>query len=262
MQARYAICALLFCLLAFLPSVRAQITFFSSGGGNWNTGSAWGNAGNVEGVDYPGPSDIAVISPFSSITVTANQVVDSIAILQGPFFNGLLINSGVSLTVNNGISAGNSTGSLFFVLNGNARVTVGGDVVFGTGSISINMTAGASTFNIAGNFQNPSVASFSSSSTSTVNFNGTSAQEIPSSFSYNHITTNNSSASGVSLGGSIGSSNISGDFTVETGVFDVAGFSISGGAGNEFIVNSGAELRLSNSSGTFPSGFGSVSLQT
>ncbi|WP_447978074.1 hypothetical protein [Candidatus Nitrospira bockiana] len=47
--------------------------FTTAANGNWNQGATWGNAGNVQGVDYPGPGDTATIN--HAVTVTANQTV-------------------------------------------------------------------------------------------------------------------------------------------------------------------------------------------
>ncbi|MBI2268844.1 MAG: PKD domain-containing protein [Bacteroidetes bacterium] len=124
-------------------------------------------------------------------------------------------------------------------------------------------TLGSGTIDISGTYTISNVSSSYTVAGNTVNFNGTSAQTIPMSSAaitlYNSITTNNTA--GATLGALVNATNVVGNITVVTGFMDNGGFAITGNGSATLQVNDGATLKLTGTS-TFPSGFGTTTLQT
>ena len=112
---------LLLPLLLLIISLSAMATGspFTSvgGGGNWNAGATWGNAGNVAGTDYPAAGDVAnvnsaVVIPggfdaFALDVTIADNASSSLVVTGTLTFTGLVTTgtaaSGV-LTVNGTIT--------------------------------------------------------------------------------------------------------------------------------------------------------------
>jgi len=61
-------------------------TFNDTADGNWNSGTTWGNAGSVEGTDYPGPYDTAIINS-NTVTLSANQTVSTTTVSSSGILN-------------------------------------------------------------------------------------------------------------------------------------------------------------------------------
>lgn len=109
--------------------------FVGSVTGNWNTGAAWGNVGDVEGVDYPGSADTFTMNTSVSITVPSGVTS---AATSGTFDGTLIINGtlniGGNLTVNedaDGFTMGAGSSLVF---------SAGGSLVQDTGTVNSSST--------------------------------------------------------------------------------------------------------------------------
>ncbi|OGX58021.1 MAG: hypothetical protein A2306_04360 [Omnitrophica WOR_2 bacterium RIFOXYB2_FULL_38_16] len=97
--------------------------------GDWNVGATWGNAGSVEGLDYPGSGDVTTIDGIV-VTLTADQSVGDITI---------------------GGSGRLSLSSYTLNADGNWTLSSGGVLTAGSGSVLFNASSGTKT--IASNAQ-------------------------------------------------------------------------------------------------------------
>ena len=144
-------------------------------------------------------------------------------------------------------------------------ITVNGNLTFNNVSGSdpaqtqIDMSGGAGTFNLGGSFTiNNSCGTLTPGTTSTFNFNGTSAQTIPigvSSVVYNNLNANNTNASGATLSAAISAANVTGNVSVQTGTLNNGGFAIVGNAAKTFSVSNSATFKLTGTS-AMVTGFG------
>jgi len=233
-------CALL--AVAATPSAwAANIT--SAASGNWGTGTSW-----VGGV-APVAGDNVTIASSHTITVAAAAGAATITLAANAAgTNGIIINSGIALTVSGAITmtsptAGTSTISVgagtlsaaSIAIPGSATagrdcaVTVSTGTITTTGAITFSGTAaqakftstGASTVNVGGNFA--SGGTLTTSATGTINFNGGAAQTVGTYTTYNKIAVNNT-AGGVTL---TGTTIFGGTLTVTTGTFAVGAFALT-----------------------------------
>ncbi|MBP7262084.1 MAG: hypothetical protein KBB37_12445, partial [Bacteroidia bacterium] len=88
-------------------------------------------------------------------------------------------------------------------------------------------------------------------STGTVNFNSTTtAQNIPlvSNISYNNLTINNTSLGGATLGNPITATNVTGNLSVQSGIFSNGNKDITLASGKNFSVSDGATFSLTGTS--------------
>ncbi|MGB4848502.1 MAG: hypothetical protein WBP41_11320, partial [Saprospiraceae bacterium] len=105
--------------------------------------------------------------------------------------------------------------------------------------------------NIAGNLTLATGFGTLTQSTSTTNFNGTSAQTIPIGVSlvkYFSLSTNNTSANGATLSAAITSANVTGNLSVVTGTLNNSGFAITLAILKNFSVANGAIFNLTGTS--------------
>lgn len=147
-------------------------------------------------------------------------------------------------------------------------LTISGNLVFIAGSTASNLLdmsgTGSPTLNLAGAFTF-TVGTLSEGTTSTSNFNGTSAQTIPigvDGVQYFNLHVNNTSGSGATLGAAITATNVNGNLRAQTGTLDNGGFAIAGGAADTFEVANGATLKLTGTTSAFPTGYGTFTLGT
>lgn len=118
--------------------------------GNWSTGSTW------VGGTAPGSGDDVVIVPGATITVTASTTCNSITFNAATSARTLTINSGVILTVTNGVTlnslaAVNTMATLAGAGTLNcASITVGSNVT-PTKNISTKLTSTLSNCSVSGN---------------------------------------------------------------------------------------------------------------
>ena len=99
---------LLFALLGVLNSKSiAQTTFTSTQSGDWNKGATWGNAGNVQGTDWPAGTDNAVVAFGTTVLLRGNVNINDFTI-DGA---GVLDDNNKQLTINgNFLLNGTKTG--------------------------------------------------------------------------------------------------------------------------------------------------------
>ncbi|MBN4051355.1 T9SS type A sorting domain-containing protein, partial [bacterium AH-315-M05] len=234
-------------------TINAVIT--STASDFWDLGTTW--TGGV----VPTASDSAVIVAGNAVTVrTSNAACASVSLNAVGFSTAVItVESGQTLTINgNADLNGSNDVPAVIDLKGTAILNITGNINMNVSTADkarIIMTDGASTLNLNGNINLSSVGTLSSSATSTVNINGSSAQTLAmgSGLVYNHININNSSDT-VTLGAAITNANVTGNIKVLTGTFDNGGFSIATVSSDTFQVNNAATFILSGTSG-WPSGF-------
>ena len=133
-------------------------------------------------------------------------------------------------------------------------LTAAGDLIYNgedtQGKQSSIEFTGAGTLNVAGNFT--IINGTLTPSTGTVNFNGTYvAQSIPigvSAVNYNNLVINNTSAGGATLSNTVTSSEVTGNLSVPSGIFNNGGFAITLASTKQFSVSNGATFNLSGTS--------------
>lgn len=178
-----------------------------------------------------------------------------------------------------GSGTGNRYAELYIADGGVATVT--GDII-ATSKVQSRVTAtGTGRLNLGGDFVDLNSTSLYSTSmtvsfasTSTINLNGTDrlqALMLTASTVYGNVYFNNTGTNVATLYGDITSTNVTGDFIVQSGTFTNLGstsvgalngatYAINGNADKTIQVNNGSMLKLTGTS-SFPSGFGTVSLQ-
>jgi hypothetical protein len=131
---------------------------------------------------------------------------------------------------------------------------VGGDLVFNVpvaAQAQVVMSGGAGFFNLGGTLNATNQAATAAGTltpgtTSTFNFNGTTAQTVPigvSSIVYNNLTVSNTSVTGTTLSAAVTSSNVTGDVTIASASTLNAGsvtHSLAGSFTNNGTFNAGA----------------------
>ncbi len=202
-------------------------------------------------------STLQFAAATSTLTVT-NDV--TLAPSGGSNDADLTVNAG-TLTVGGNLAltgSGGGRNSTLTITTGS--VSVAGNLSFASPS-TLAMSGGAGTFNLAGSMTGS--GTLTAGATSTFNFNGTAAQTVPvSSFNFNNLSLSNTSASGATLGAAVTTSNVAGNLSVASGTFDNGGFAIAGNASKTFQVAAGATFKLSGTTSAFPTGFGTVSLNS
>ena len=232
--------------------------------GDWNDPATWGLSGApAEGVNYPGPSDIANIINNLTVTLTAVQSAQRVNV-EGPTVNGTALLEVGAYTLNIGtgglrITGGTADTRIAKVTVAGGTIALDGDLVFTTTSAiraELDMSLGSnSTLAITGAMTKTSAGTFTSGSSGVVNFNSaTSGQTLNlSSFTFSNIRINNTGG-GVTLGNNVTTSNVTGDIRVQSGALNNGGFAIEGNVGKTFEVANGASFNLTGTS-TFATGF-------
>jgi len=221
----------LFIFLLTISNLQSA-TITSVATGDWDNGATW-DSGTV-----PISSDDVVINGGFTVTATVTDTCASLAIT-APGSNGtsqLTINTGITIRVqgNTTVTGGsNNSRDANLVINGTGVLTITGNITIDASAnqrLSFDMSGGASTLNLAGSFTYVNAGSWDAGTASTINLNGTAAQTFPSSsgLGFNHVTLTNSSGSGVTIDADITSNIIGGDLRLQSGIFDNAGYAISG----------------------------------
>src|SRR5207245_8597328 len=112
----------------------------------------------------------------------------------------------------------------------------------------IDMSGGAGTLNLKGALTVPAASSTLTAGTlrSIFNYADTAAQTVNffSAGAYDNLHTNNTSASGATLGVVITTSNVTGNLRVLSGTFSNGGLAMAGNATRIFEVGSGEKLQV------------------
>jgi hypothetical protein len=235
--------------------------------GNWNDPATWGLTGTpTEGVNYPGPTDIANVTGGFTVTISATHSVLTLNVTGNTNGPAVLSVGAQSLTVNGNMTlTGGNTNARYARVNvAGGTLTVKGNITFSTGTAVravLDLSGAAnSVLNIGGTMSKNTQGTFTPGTSSITNYNGTSAQTINvTNFTYAHLHTNNTSGSGASLGAAITATNVTGNLRVQSGIFSNAGFGVTGGAGDTIEVSSNAKLQLTGTTG-FPTGFSTTTL--
>ena len=234
----------------------------TSTGGDWNSTATW-----VGGV-IPGTNSHVIIATTGGNKVNLNVTatirtltINSGAVLEGIATatlscldltnNGTITANAVTLRLaNNSQWAGSGTFSLYNIdLNGKTLTLA---------------FAGANTINLSASgdpFLNP--GALSPGVTSTIEYNGTSAQSVTSSATINFNNLKISNAAGVTLQKNLTNTNVAGDLTITSGgVLNTSNgttaFSITGASGRTLTIGANSSLVLGSTATTataFPGGF-------
>lgn len=193
----------------------------------------------------------------SVLTITGNAVVEQ------PTSNSQnatwSVNAGTATVSGNLIIGGSNitTSRVSRVLVTTGTLNISGDIVFNspalvTANAKMDLSGGAGTVNLSGNIAlTNGTGNIIPGSTSTFNWNGTSPQtfNLSSSLNYANVKFNNSNASGVTSNAAITSSDVSGNMSVESGLFQNGGYGIAGSSVKTFRVYNGATFKLTGTSG-------------
>lgn len=259
-------------------------TFTGVTGGNWGVAANWSSGVPLATHDVVIPDNINVVINIpsavcnkltintgvssNSVTVGANTLTVSGAVtINAPTANNQnKIVSVTSGTLNCGsIVMGNSTGGTrdCRVMVTSGTLNVSGDVTMNGSSnenqIILDGTTTGGTLNMGGNFLGNG-GDIVPGNFSTVNFNGTVAQTIimNGNFQYNNIVINN--PVGATISANLTTGRVLGNVTVQSGILNNGGFSITGNGTRTFTVANGATLSLSGTSNVFPASYGTYVL--
>lgn len=199
--------------------------------------------------------DVTITGASQTVTLDGNYSVASIAVAHtgGNNTTTTLDVSTYTLTISGNTSVAGGSGNRFSrILIGGGAMTVGGNLSIADGNATFDLSAGSnSVLNIAGTMTNGGI--FTPGTSSTVNFNGTSTQTLSvTGFTYANVSINNTA--GVTLGGAITATNVTGNIRVLTGSFTNNGNAIGGNAAKTFEVANGATFFVTGTS-AFPTNF-------
>ncbi|KKU30784.1 MAG: hypothetical protein UX46_C0012G0005 [Candidatus Amesbacteria bacterium GW2011_GWC1_46_24] len=267
-----------------MPSSIHALTRYSVATGNWNATSTWSaTSGGSSGASAPVAGDTVIIDAGFTVTVTVDAACATINYSTGVngTVSGLTINSGITLAVSSTFTMerpANNNDSNLTINSG--IVTIGGNLALGgttsegdrtavvnisTGTLTVsgNITfagvnskiifSSSGTLNLAGSFGTGGTFTMS---TSTVNFNGSSAQTTATGYTFYNIKSNNTA--GVTLGEAETINNLT--------IGDVTGGSIFADGGLQLtstatLTLTSGTFKLGNSAATiFPAFTGGISI--
>ena len=167
-------------------------------------------------------ASLSFISNTSSLSVSGNLI------LYGPSAGATInLNLGTgSMTIGGNLEigsgqTGNHTNRICKIVITTGNVTLSGNLTFNEPvnpvQAQIDLSGGAGTFNLGGSVTVSVAGTVNPGTSSTFNFNGSSAQTIPigvSSILYNNIDVNNTSAGGATLSADVTSGNVNGNIRV------------------------------------------------
>ena len=143
------------------------------------------------------------------------------------------------------------SGSVVYRNNNSYTLTVNGNIT-GTGSIDMSAGTGNSTLDLAGNYSNTGTFTCSNG---TVNYNGTSSQNI-GTLTYNNLTISRNSIKTILANISVG-----GNLTIQTGsTLDLSSFTANRSSAGGTISIDGTSTLLIGGAGTFPSNYATNTL--
>ena len=250
----------LLCLSTVIVSGQSLISSNGTGGGDWSLPGTWGGS-------VPGPLDTAIIVAGDDVVVDINTTVDSVSLVGGSSTT-LTVNTGIVFNVLEGVKLDDPASGFSgtqLILTGTAIATIGNNINFDNDRSQdfltiVDMSSGASMLNLGGDLVFNPTGILSSSTTSAINYNSSSAQTMnfgPSGsglHKYNDVKINNSGP-GVTLAAAITNTNMVGDLTIVLGIFDNGGFAMAEASGDSIKIQAGGTFRLSGTS-VWPTGFG------
>lgn len=180
------------------------------------------------------------------------------------------LNVGGDLRLSAG-AAGNQNNRINQITITTGTVNVNGDLIFNDGNFQtvnalqnqIIMSGEAGYFNLSGQFiirngGGTSTGTLTPGTTSTFNFNGTSAQTIPigvSSIIYRNLEINNTSSSGATFSANVTASNVAGNITVGNGsnsaLLNTNNVTVARPAGTSLTVGAGSTMNAGTTSITW-----------
>ncbi|MDD5732064.1 MAG: hypothetical protein PHU42_04195, partial [Patescibacteria group bacterium] len=199
------------------------------------------------------------LTSTGSLTVSGNVTVNRPS---GGSTNSLNVDGGTAMISGNlaFIGTATNTNRITEVIVTTGSLTVGGNFTMDAGSTLSNlitMSGGAGTFNLGGAFTF-TVGTLAAGTTSTFNFNGTSAQTIPigvDSVIYNNLNVNNTNASGATLSAAVTAANVTGNRSVGNissgSLLNTGNFNVTYGNSKTLTVASGSTLNAGTSIETF-----------
>lgn len=257
--------------LLFCFSVSWATTYVANSGVNtWTDATAWSPNG------VPGASDDVIIPDGATMRILGTTESCNTLYLNCNYnfssTNSTLVMIGASsLSITGDITMDQDfavVGQAIINIASTSTVSVGGNItqnVFDATGAKMYMSSGASTLNLTGNF----VFGYGLAGTfaggtlgSTINFNGSTAQTVPSAestFAFCNLTSSNTNASGLTINAALTSTNFKGNLTTNSGAtFSDASYSITcaGNVSNAGTFNASGALDIAGNftnSGTFTS---------
>lgn len=231
----------------------------------------------------------------SSYTMNNSNSCSGLSILSGSASSSLVLSSGITFNINGNAlinqlstssgsniwnigsavadvsgnltigSGGSNSGRIAKVVIAGGSLAVGGNIIFNTptsASAILDLSGGASTVNLSGAITKSSAGTLTPGTQSTFTFNGTAAGQtvtLGAGFAYNNIQLNNTHASGVTLGGSVTSTNVLGNILLQAGQLSNGGYSVAGNLTKQFSIGAGCMYKLTAATG-MPTGFGTLNI--
>ena len=245
---------------------------------DWTNSSHWTLDSGSDSDGIPDSDDDVNIGSGTHIRIDGTtEACDDLNITAGASFAKVEIKTSGQLTVGGTltITDGASSQVASLVVSGStATAIVSGDISMSAtvnANNKVDLSGSSATLKIAGAFSFPSGSgTLSTTSGSTVEFNGSAAQTIPASnsnFVFDNITSRNTHTDGLTTNAALTGTNLTGDFSVATGAkFNDGGYAIAV-AGDLSVVGtyvaSGSidvEGNMSITGGTFTSSGCDISL--
>ncbi len=225
----------------------------------FNSGSSYtiSNTNTCTGLTVPAPAASTTITQTTTGILTINGDVNLNQPTVTSKTTSWAINSGTA-TVSGNINIGGTnttTTQISKITITTGTLNANGNIVFNSASATaltavILMSGGAGTLNLKGALTlTNTTGTLTPGTTSTVNFNGTSAQSVTfgSAIVYNNINCNN--AATVTLSAAVTATNVLGNIKVQTGVFSNGGFAIGMATSKTFQVVNGATFFIGGTTG-------------
>lgn len=229
---------------------------YSINNGNWSNTAIWSaTSGGAGGASVPVAGDDVFIQDFT-VTVDVNANCANLTIGSAGGAPGFNIGA-FTITVSGNMVLIGSRDILVDMTSPSSVLTVGGNLTLGPGgsgrAMTLDMSSGtnnASTLNIAGSMTRNNDGVFTAGTASTVNYNGASPQTVNvSQFNYAHLITNNTDAvTGATLGAAATAANITGNLTVNSGLFRTNNLAMTRANSRTTTVAAGATMNAGTTS--------------
>jgi hypothetical protein len=275
--------------LLFAIHARSQTnTYTGASGGNWGTATNWSL-----GIVPTAAHDVVVPNNINIVVDVSTANCSTLTIQTGANSNRIDVGAN-TLTVANAITinipTANNTIKQVYVTSGtlnagsivmgnsatntrDCRIVVENGVINVSGNITMGGTSAENqtqilgtalaggTLNLGGSFVG-SGGDLICNNNSTVRYNGTGAQTVSMTMAFNYNNLIIDKPSGVAtLSANITAARVSGNLTVQQGVFNASTFTITGNASRTFKLAADTVFRTSASGGSAaPSGFGTFDL--